>query len=107
MPYNEELDERIAEILATWGTTRKKMFGGTGYLVNGNLMAGVHEDNLILRLGEEDGARSLGEPLVHPFDITGRPMKGWVMVEPAGAEGDELARWLSLARAYAASLPPK
>ncbi len=107
MAYDEELDARITDIVAPWGTTRKKMFGGTGHLLDGNMMAGVHRDHLVLRLSEEDGAAALEEPFVEPFDITGRPMKGWVMVEPEGTEGDALDRWLALAREFAQSLPPK
>ncbi|HEY3317531.1 MAG TPA: TfoX/Sxy family protein [Coriobacteriia bacterium] len=107
MSYDEELDARVAEIVVPWGATRQKMFGGTGYLVNGNMMAGVHKDRLVLRLGDEAGAKALQQPSVRPFDITGRPMKGWVMVEPPAVAGAELADWLALARGYAESLPPK
>ena len=60
------------------------MFGGVCHLLHGNMVAGVWKEFLILRLGEDaaDFAREL--PHVRPFDITGRPMKGWVMIEPAG-----------------------
>ena len=107
MAYDEELDARIGDIVGPWGAVRQKMFGGTGYLVNGNMMAGVHKDRLILRLGDEAGGKALEQPSVRPFDITGRPMKGWVMVESSAVMGDELADWLALARGYAESLPPK
>ncbi len=107
MSYDEELDARVAEIVDPWGATRQKMFGGTGYLVNGNMMAGVHKDRLVLRLGDEAGAKALQQPSVRPFDITGRPMKGWVMVEQSAVAGAGLVDWLALARGYAESLPPK
>jgi hypothetical protein len=107
MAYDEELDERIGEIVESWGTERKKMFGGTCHLLNGNMMAGVHKDRLILRLGPEGGPAALERPHVTPFDITGRPMKGWVMVEPGGFEGDALESWLIQAHEFAGSLPPK
>ena len=79
MPYNRELDDRINVIIADWGTTRKKMFGGTCNLVNGNMMCGVYKDYLTLRLGEGAGKAALLRPHTKPFDITGKPMKGWIM----------------------------
>jgi hypothetical protein len=62
---------------------------------------------LILRLGEAQGNEALKQPPVKPFDITGRPMKGWVMVSEEGFKGEALDQWLKKARAFAASLPPK
>ena len=76
MAYSEELDGRIAQSIADWGTNRKKMFGATCHLLNGNMMCGVYMDFLILRLGQEAAAEALQEPFVRPFDITGRIMKG-------------------------------
>lgn len=106
MAYDLELDARVAEVVGPWEATRKPMFGGTGYILNGNMLAGVHKDRLILRLG--DGAPALLlDPRVRPFDITGRPMKGWVMVGPGGIDDDDLVLWLSRAKAHAESLPPK
>jgi TfoX/Sxy family transcriptional regulator of competence genes len=107
VPYDEKLDERISDIVEPWGTERKKMFGGTGHLLNGNVLAGVHKDKLVVRIGAVAGAAALKEPFVRPFDFSGRPMAGWIMVEPAGVEGDRLVRWLNLAKDHVAALPPK
>lgn len=107
MVYDEELDARVAEVVGPWEATRNAMFGGSGYFLGGNMLAGVHKDLLVLRLGEEAGAAMLLDPRVRPFDITGRPMKGWVMVEPGGIDDDDLVLWLSRAKAHAESLPPK
>ncbi len=107
MAYDEVLDGRVSEIVSPWGATRKKMFGGTGYLLNGNMMAGVHGDRLVLRLDPEAGTAALRDPVVEPFDMTPRPMPGWVTVAPAGLEGESLRRWLDQARAFAQALPPK
>lgn len=107
MPYSEEIDSRIVGAIATWGTTRKKMFGGTCHLINGNMMCGVYKDYLILRLGEHQAHEALRQAHVKPFDITGKPMKGWVMVSEAGFKGAALATWLQKAREFAAALPPK
>ena len=70
MARNEQLDDRISGILADWGTTRKKMFGGVGYMLGGNMLAGVHKDNLVLRLGPEVGDQAPSEPHVRAFDST-------------------------------------
>jgi TfoX/Sxy family transcriptional regulator of competence genes len=107
MAYNEELDSRIMGVISNWGTTRKKMFGGTCHLLNGNMMCGVYKDYLILRLGESRAEEALAQPHIKPFDITGRPMKGWVMVSEEAFEGTALDEWLDLARKFAESLPPK
>ncbi len=107
MAYDEELDLKISVVISGWGTIRKKMFGGTCYLINGNMMCGVYKDYLILRLGEAQGNEVLKQPHVKPFDITGRPMKGWVMVSEEGFKGEALDQWLEKARAFAASLPAK
>ncbi|MHB8834527.1 MAG: TfoX/Sxy family protein [Candidatus Methylomirabilia bacterium] len=109
MPYDEKLDARIRTVLAGWeGVSSRKMFGGVCHLLHGNMVAGIWKEFLILRLGENaaDFAREL--PHVRPFDITGRPMKGWVMIEPAGCRtGAQLRKWLDQARAFAQTLPPK
>lgn len=107
MPYDEDLDARIADAVTPLGATRKKMFGGTGYLLDGNMLAGVHKDHLVLRLGEDAGAATLEEPGVRPFDITGRPMAGWVMVDSSVVDDAALERWLALALDHVRTLPPK
>ncbi len=107
VPYNEELDADIRKIIADWGTDRKKMFGGTCYLVKGNMMCGVYKDFLILRLGEEESKEALEQSHIEPFDITGRPMKGWVMVEEAGLDESAIEQWLLKAKSFTEKLPPK
>ena len=72
------------------------------------MFCGIYKDFLILRLGEENGDKALGLPFVKPFDITGRPMKGWVMVAQAGFNDDEtLDAWLNQAGAFARTLRAK
>jgi len=105
--YDSELDRRVSAVIADWGTTRKKMFGGTCYVLHGNMLCGVLEDSLILRLGREKAAPALAEPHTNPFDVSGRPMKGWVMVEKAGLTDEALADWLLQARSFTEKLPPK
>jgi TfoX/Sxy family transcriptional regulator of competence genes len=107
MPYNKKLEEKI-DALAAAGSEKRKMFGGIGYLFNGNMGFGIYRDSLVLRLGEENAAKILKEKGARPFDITGRAMNGWLMVEELGW-GDEgkLAAWLALARSHALGLPAK
>jgi TfoX/Sxy family transcriptional regulator of competence genes len=108
MSYNENLDERISQSVSTWENIgRKKMFGGVCYLLYGNMFCGVYKDYLILRLGEQVAAQALKEPFVRDFDITGRPMKGWVMVEEKAFAGPKLEKWLKKARLFVETLPKK
>jgi TfoX/Sxy family transcriptional regulator of competence genes len=89
-------------------TDAKKMFGGICHLLNGNMVCGVYKDFLILRLGEEESVRALKQSDTRPFDITGKPMRGWVMVEARGFKTDEkLKSWLIKARTFVKTLPPK
>ena len=84
------------------------MFGGLGFLLNGNLVVGVWHESLIARLGLEDGRAALAEPHVSPFTPTGRPMMSWVLVGPEGLDTDvQLAGWIRRAIAFARTLPAK
>ena len=84
------------------------MFGGVGFLLNGNMLVGVWKDSLIARLGPDEGEAALREPHVRAFDITGKPMKGWIMVEPEGVEeDDQLKDWIQRARKFVGKLPKK
>ena len=109
MPYNEAIDARIRKIVKRWKNTEaKKMFGGVCHLLNGNMVCGVYKDYLILRLGEKAAAQALKQPHTRPFDITGKPMKGWVMVAGTGFKTDDsLKSWLNEARTFVKTLPPK
>jgi TfoX/Sxy family transcriptional regulator of competence genes len=109
MPYSKALAARIRQALV--GRPRiveKKMFGGVGFLVDGNLLVGIWHDSLIARLGAEQAALALNEPHVREFDITGRAMKGWVMIEPEGIESDgQLQDWIERSLDFVKSLPAR
>jgi TfoX/Sxy family transcriptional regulator of competence genes len=109
MAYNENLSARIRDALARKkGIEEKKMFGGVGFLLNGNMLVGVWKDSLIVRLGPDAYDDALLEPHVREFDITGRAMKGWIMVEPEGVEDDsELKGWIQKAMKFVGKLPGK
>jgi hypothetical protein len=109
MAFDEDLAAHIRDRLARQrGVEEKRMFGGIAFLLDGNLLVGVWKDSLIARLGGERGEEALLEPHVRPFDITGRPMRGWVLVGPEGVEDDEqLALWLDRAAGFVRTLPAK
>jgi TfoX/Sxy family transcriptional regulator of competence genes len=109
MAYDEELTDRIREQLASRSdVTERKMFGGIAFMVAGNLACGVLGEDLIVRLGEEDGEKALAEEGVRPFDFTGKPMKNIVYVSPERtAEDDALSEWVDAGADFAASLPSK
>lgn len=109
MAYSESLAQRIRQAFAgRRGMTEKKMFGGVGFLLHGNLCVGIWHSSLIVRLGPEEGAAALQEPHVAEFDITGRPMNGWIMVEPDGIEtDDQLAGWIRRSIEFVSTLAPK
>jgi hypothetical protein len=109
MVYSKSLAARVRQALAGQrGIVEKKLFGGIGFLLGGNLLVAVWQDALIARLGPEDGAQALEEPHVRAFDVTGRPMKGWVMVEPDGTDSDrQLAGWIERASEFVRTLPSK
>ena len=109
MPYNAEIDARIRKIVTGWKNAEaKKMFGGVCHLLNGNMVCGVYKDYLILRLGEKAAAKALKQSHTRPFDINGKPMKGWVMVAGMGFKTDDsLKSWLKKAKTFVKTLPPK
>ena len=84
------------------------MFGSVGFLLHGNMCVGVWKSSLIVRLDPEQAGAALQLPEVREFDITGRPMKGWIMVEPDGLESDEQLRgWINQAKEFVVTLPKK
>jgi TfoX/Sxy family transcriptional regulator of competence genes len=110
MAYDEVLAERIRDLLAPRdAVTERKMFGGIGFMVGGNMACGVSSTSeLIVRLDPEEYEQAVAEPGVRPFELTGRSMKGWILVDGDAVAGDEeLAGWVDAGADFAASLPPK
>lgn len=84
------------------------MFGGIAFLVYGNMSVGIWKDALIVRTRPEEAAVQLQRPHVRPMDITGKPMKGWLLVEPERFVDDtDLLQWIEMGYAFAIALPPK
>jgi hypothetical protein len=109
MAYDESLAKRIRASLAGQdGLVEKKLFGGLGFMIQGNIACGAIGNDLVVRVGPDAYTDLLLRPHTRPFDFTGRPMKGWLVVLPAGlASGDDLDHWVSLGAAFARSLPAK
>lgn len=109
MAFDESLATRIRDALARKkGVEERKMFGGICFLLHGNLLVGVWKDSLIARLGPSEAEVALREPHVKVFDITGRPMRKWVLVEPEGVEDEgKLREWVRRAEAFVGTLPKK
>ncbi|MEJ2412465.1 MAG: TfoX/Sxy family protein [Anaerolineales bacterium] len=109
MVYDKDLAERVRRLVEKErGFAEKKMFGGIGYLVHGNMFCGVIRQDLIVRVGKERYLDALVQPHVELFDMTGRAMTGWVVVkEPGYQEDQKLLDWVHQGLGYARTLPPK
>lgn len=109
MPFDEVLADRVRPIVhTTHGVIEKKMFGGLAFLIHGNMSVGVHGTDLIVRIDPDETDAMLKEPGARLFDITGRPMKGWLLVSPiALKQKGGLEKWVKRGVGYATSLPKK
>jgi TfoX/Sxy family transcriptional regulator of competence genes len=109
MAFDEALAERIRTYLGKRrDLAEKKMFGGIAFLLQGNMCCGVHRKDLIVRLDPAETDHALSEPHTRVFDLTGRPMKGWIVVEPRALATDaQLKKWIDRAGSYAGALPAK
>jgi len=110
MAFDEDLAARVRALLDSRADVdERKMFGGIGFLLAGNMCCGVYRDDLIVRLDPDEASEAMGpESGARAMDITGRPMRGWLLVAPeATAEDEGLERWVRRAEEFAGSLPPK
>lgn len=109
MAFDENLAVRVRDALARKrGIQEKKMFGCLCFMLNGKALTGVWKDSLIARIGRDEGEAALLQPHVRAFDITGRPMRNWVVVEPdAIDDDDQLKVWIQRAVKFVGKLPKK
>ncbi|MEO5698080.1 MAG: TfoX/Sxy family protein [Burkholderiaceae bacterium] len=109
MAFDEGVAQRLREQLADrLDVVEKRMFGGLAFMVRGHMLVGIVGATLMARVGPQAYVSALGRAHVREMDFTGRPMKGYVHVDPAGIESDaDLADWLALCLRFNASLPPK
>jgi TfoX/Sxy family transcriptional regulator of competence genes len=108
--YDEGLAERIRELIGDQAQLREqKMFGGLAFLVGGNMgIAASGEGGLLVRTDPAEGEQLVASGAAEPMEMGGRKMTGWVRVSAdAVRTTPDLARWVDLGIARAASLPPK
>lgn len=109
MAYDERLARKLRDRIGDRpDVTEKQMFGGIAFLIRGNMAVGVHGDELIVRVGKEAHGEALSRAGARTFDLTTRPMQGWVVVGADGvAAARDLRRWIDDGVSFAESLPPK
>src|SRR5271170_6961596 len=109
MGYDEDLATRIRHATAGEpGVTEKRMFGGLAFLLRGKMFCGIVKEELMVRVGLERFDEFLQQQDVRPMDFTGRPMKGYLFVEPAGCRTEKDVRyWVKLGIQFVATLPEK
>jgi TfoX/Sxy family transcriptional regulator of competence genes len=108
MAVDEDLVERMRAVLAGAGAVREvKMFGGLCFMLNGNMVAGASKQGLLVRVGKERHGEALARPGARPMEMKGRPVEGYVVVDPPPPDDSALHDWLDLAVAFVKTLPPK
>lgn len=109
MAFDEGVAERLRELLEDRSDiVEKRMFGGIAFMHAGNMCCGVVNDALMARVGPDAYDDALQRPHARQMDFTGKPLKGFDYVDPAGfAEDKELRDWVALCEKFTSSLPPK
>ena len=109
MAYDEALAARVKETLSgRVDIAERKMFGGLAFMLSGNMCCCVTDKGLMVRVGPEGYTEALTLPHAGVMDLTGRPMRGWVLVQLAGLESDaDLNQWVGRGAEFAATLPAK
>lgn len=109
MAFDPGLSQRVREVLGERpGLTERKMFGGLAFLLDGKMFVGIVGGALMAWVGPERHQDALAQPNVREMDFTGRPMKGYVYIDPPGlAEDRDLVAWVFWCASYVATLPEK
>jgi hypothetical protein len=108
MSVDDELAARVrAALQGVEGVREVKIFGGVGFMLNGNLLAGASKRGLLLRVGKERQGEALAQPGIRPMDMRGRRMEGYVYADPPPVSDAAIKTWLQLALAFVQTLPPK
>ena len=108
MALDEDLADRMRAVLAGTGTVREvRMFGGLCFMLNGNMVAGTSRRGLLVRVGKDRHAQALARPDAKPMEMSGRPMEGYVFIDPPPPDERGLRDWLELAVTFVNTLPPK
>ena len=109
MAFDEGVAERLREVFeGRSDIIEKRMFGGIAFMHSGNMCCGIVNDALMARVGPDAYGDALSRPHARQMDFTGKAMKGFVYVDPAGfAADDQLRDWIALCEKFTDSLPPK
>lgn len=108
MAFDEKLGERMGKALQKHGVEEKRMFGGLCFMLGGHMCCGIIKDELLVRVDPDRFDALLSRPHARIMDFTGRPMKGFIMVEAKGYRTEAaLGSWLEEGVKFARSLPPK
>ena len=110
MAFDPQLADRVRSLLVDADAlTEKRMFGGIGWTIGGNMAAGAHNDGrLMIRCSKEDFEKLLSEPGVEGMRKGTRSLTGWLLIDSNEVADDRsLSRWVARGRAYAESLPKK
>ncbi|MDG4854856.1 MULTISPECIES: TfoX/Sxy family protein [unclassified Mesorhizobium] len=100
--------ERLRAALGRRAFTEQKMFGGTCFMINGNMLIGTSKRGLLVRVGKDGHAAAAARPHARPMEMGGRSMEGYVHVAPEGTATEaDLAEWIDRALAFVETLPPK
>jgi TfoX/Sxy family transcriptional regulator of competence genes len=108
--YDEQLAERIRELLADEPNVREqRMFGGLAFLIGGNMaVAASGQGGALVRVDPEESDALVVKTKARPMEMRGREMRGWLRVDDEDLRTKrQLAKWVDLGRAYARSLPQK
>jgi len=107
--FDELLADRIRSALARESRiSERKMFGGLAFMAGGHMFVGVLGNVLMARVGPGRYSQELSRPNVRVMDFTGKPMKGYVFVDPPGFEtGADLSYWIKTCIDFVRTLPPK
>lgn len=109
MAFNENLAERLRKLLKTKkGITEKKMLVGLPFFLTGNMSVGVNKNDIIVRVNADQHEELLKRPGTRTFDLTGKPMLRWILVDAEDVKSDtELKWWGEIGLKYAGPLPKK
>lgn len=109
MSFDEHLAERVRSILnGDYSLKEKRMFGGLAFMVNGHMCCGIVNNKFVVRTGPEGYDAALSKPHAGPMNFTGRVMRSFVYVSPAGYRSTrDLRSWVQRGLHFVLSLPPK
>ena len=108
MSTDQDLVPRLRTLLTgASDISEMKMFGGIAFMLNGNMLASASKRGLMLRVGKDQAPHALARPGTRQIEMRGRPMEGYIRVDPAGLDDKSLREWLELATSFVQTLPAK